>query len=142
MKENFDLERFIKAQEHSYEDALLELKNGKKRSHWMWYIFPQVVGLGQSSMAQKYGIKNLEEAKAYLAQPTLGHRLKSCCHALLDIHDRSAHDIFGSPDDMKLKSSMTLFSLAEKEESLFKDVLDRYYNGKSDAHTLELLGLN
>ncbi|GAA5443934.1 hypothetical protein Misp06_02112 [Microbulbifer sp. NBRC 101763] len=142
MKENFDLERFIKAQEHSYEDALLELKNGKKRSHWMWYIFPQVVGLGHSSMAQKYGIKNLEEAKAYLAQPTLGQRLKSCCHALLDIHDRSAHDIFGSPDDMKLKSSMTLFSLAEKEESLFKDVLDRYYNGKSDAHTLELLGLN
>ncbi|WHI51408.1 DUF1810 domain-containing protein [Microbulbifer sp. MLAF003] len=139
MKENFDLERFIKAQEHSYEDALLELKNGKKRSHWMWYIFPQVVGLGHSSMAQKYGIKNLKEAKAYLAQPTLGQRLKSCCHALLDIHDRSAHDIFGSPDDIKLKSSMTLFYIAEEGNSIFMKVLEKYYGGKCDTKTLDIL---
>jgi len=107
----YDLERFLKAQESSYERALAEIRNGEKVSHWMWYIFPQLEGLGSSPTARRYSIKSLEEARAYLGHPVLGPRLKGCAEAVLAVAGRSAWAIFGSPDDFKLRSSATLFSL-------------------------------
>ena len=132
------LERFMTAQAHSYETAKSELRNGQKESHWMWYIFPQISGLGTSSTAQTYAISDAAEAKAYLAHPILGARLIELCKILLELTGRSANDIFGSTDAMKLRSSMTLFAEVS-EQPVFKQVLEKYYNGHEDPKTLERL---
>ena len=133
------LERFVKAQELAYPIALQDIKKGKKRSHWMWYIFPQLRGLGMSSMAHKYGIVDLDEAKAYLEHPVLSARLYELCGELLKHKDKSAYDIFGDIDAMKLKSSMTLFALTSKEHTIFDDVLECFFDGERDATTLKLI---
>lgn len=134
-----DLERFLDAQRDDYPRALAEVRNGRKRTHWMWYVFPQLAGLGHSPMAQHYAIRSLDEAKAYLAHPQLGPRLTECFEALLQAQGRSAHDIFGSPDDLKLRSCATLFSRAAPAGSVFEQVLDRYFGGERDERTLALL---
>ena len=133
-----DLSRFLKAQEHDYEQALSEIRSGRKRSHWMWYIFPQIQGLGFSSTAQYYAIRDLQEAKDYLAHPVLGARLKEISSALLDLEGLSASEIFGSPDDLKLRSSMTLFRMADLDEPIFLEVLEKYYDGEPDFRTVDL----
>ena len=133
------LERFYVAQEDSYGQALKEIKTGRKRSHWMWYIFPQIAGLGMSSMAQYYAIAGLEEAKEYMADQVLGGRLLEISGALLDLETDDAHEVFGYPDDMKLRSSMTLFEAAAPEQEVFRKVLDKYFGGKRDERTLQLL---
>ncbi|WP_444915203.1 DUF1810 domain-containing protein [Microbulbifer sp. TRSA007] len=139
MAQSFHLERFVTAQEGSYERALSELHSGHKCSHWIWYIFPQVSGLGHSATSEHFGIKNLDEARAYLEHPVLGPRLKECCKELLQQNNLSAHQIFGSPDDLKLKSSMTLFSIADPNDKLFDEVLEKYYEGQKDPRTFEIL---
>jgi uncharacterized protein (DUF1810 family) len=136
-----ELSRFLLAQEGIYEQALAEVKGGKKRTHWMWYIFPQLAGLGHSSTAQFYAIQSLEEAKAYIAHPILGPRLTECFEAALGVEGRSAHEIFGSPDDMKLKSSATLFACVSPEGSVFERLLEKYFEGERDSKTLSLLSL-
>jgi len=136
----FDLSRFINAQEGIYDRALAELRDGLKRSHWMWYIFPQVEGLGHSPTTRRYSIKSLEEARQYLAHPVLGQRLKESAEAVLAVQGRSAADIFGHPDDWKLQSSMTLFELVSGPESVFGRILEKYYQGKRDTRTLQIVG--
>ena len=133
------LERFVKAQELAYPIALQDIKKGKKRSHWMWYIFPQLRGLGTSTMAHKYGIVDIGEAKAYLEHPVLSARLYELCGELLKHKDKSAYDIFGDIDAMKLKSSMTLFALTSKEHTIFDEVLECFFDGERDATTLKLI---
>ena len=133
------LDRFIDAQERMYAVALEEIRNGEKRSHWMWYIFPQLRGLGMSSMAHTYGIAGLEEAKAYLAHPVLSARLIEISEALFTLEKKNPEEIFGYIDAMKLRSSMTLFSLVSEEGSVFHKVLQRYYNGEPDGMTLSLV---
>jgi uncharacterized protein (DUF1810 family) len=136
----FDLERFVTAQAPVFATALAELQSGQKRSHWMWFIFPQLRGLGHSAMARHYGIGSLAEARAYLAHPLLGPRLVQCTRAVLAIEGRSLHVIFGSPDDVKFCSSMTLFSLAPDENAIvFRQALDRFCGGRADERTLKLL---
>nr|WP_010131925.1 DUF1810 domain-containing protein [Microbulbifer agarilyticus] len=142
MNDPHNLQRFLDAQAICYPEALAEIRAGNKRTHWMWFIFPQIDGLGRSSTARHYAIKNREEAEAYLAHPVLGARLRECCAALLAVQGRSAHQIFGSPDDMKLKSSMTLFAIIDGRESQFKQVLERYYSGELDSATLKLIEQN
>lgn len=137
----FDLNRFINAQKGDYEIAREEIRNGKKRSHWMWYIFPQIRGLGRSSMAYRYGIESLEEARAYLADPVLGGNLREISGILLGLETNDAYRVFGSPDDMKLRSSMTLFALVSEEGSVFHGVLDKFFGGRMDSRTLQMLGL-
>ena len=134
----FNLSRFIKAQEGIYARVLEELRNGRKRSHWMWYIFPQLDGLGRSATARRYAIKSLEEAREYLNHPVLGARLKECANMVLAIEGKTASEIFGYPDDLKLKSSMTLFSEVATN-SVFVRVLDKYFPGQRDDRTLQLL---
>jgi uncharacterized protein (DUF1810 family) len=134
----FDLKRFVRAQESDYKHALEEITAGRKRSHWMWYVFPQFAGLGLSSTSRHYAIGSLDEARAYLAHPILGPRLIECTEATLTVKGRSAHDIFGSPDDMKLRSSVTLFSLVSREDSVFHRVLEKYFEGKRDERTVDL----
>ncbi|MFB3820071.1 MAG: DUF1810 domain-containing protein, partial [Candidatus Methylomirabilales bacterium] len=124
-----DLNRFVRAQEGDYERALAELRSGRKRTHWMWYIFPQLDGLGFSATARHYGIKSLEEARAYLAHPILGPRLEESAEAVLRIEGRSATAIFGSPDDLKLRSCATLFAAASPPGSVFERLLGKYYGG-------------
>lgn len=137
----YDLSRFVKAQEQDYATALAEIKSGRKRSHWMWYIFPQIAGLGFSSTAQYYAIKNLGEAVAYLQNELLGSRLTEICSALLALSSNNASEIFGYPDDMKLRSSMTLFEAAScSTENIFAQVLDKFFAGKRDERTLEIIG--
>ncbi|HEY0776676.1 MAG TPA: DUF1810 domain-containing protein [Gemmatirosa sp.] len=136
----YDLDRFVRAQVGDYDRALAEVTAGRKRSHWMWYIFPQFRGLGRSSMAERYAIGSLAEAEAYLRHPVLGPRLVACAQAALGVAGRSASDIFGSPDDVKLRSSMTLFSHVSPAGSVFERVLDRYFDGRPDAATLDLVG--
>lgn len=133
-----DLSRFLKAQEQDYEQALKEIRSGRKRSHWMWYIFPQIQGLGFSPTAQYYAIRDLQEARDYLAHPVLGARLKEISAALLDLDGLSASEIFGYPDDLKLRSSMTLFRLADLNEPVFLEVLEKYYDGKPDDRTVDI----
>ena len=133
-----DLSRFLKAQEHDYEQALSEIRSGRKSSHWMWYIFPQIQGLGFSSTAQYYAIRDLQEAKDYLAHPVLGARLKEISSALLDLEGLSASEIFGYPDDLKLRSCMTLFRMADLDEPIFLEVLEKYYDGEPDFRTVDL----
>jgi uncharacterized protein (DUF1810 family) len=136
----FDLGRFTSAQERVYETVLGELRSGWKRSHWIWYIFPQIAGLGHSSTSKHYAIKSIEEARAYLNHPILGARLKECAEAVLAVQGRTVSQIFGYPDDMKLKSSMTLFAaVTEDPNSVFVRVLEKYFRGERDAMTLQLL---
>jgi uncharacterized protein (DUF1810 family) len=133
-----DLDRFVDAQDGAYDDALAELSSGRKRTHWIWFIFPQIAGLGSSPTAQLYAIRSLDEARAYLAHPVLGPRLRECAQALLTVQGRSAREILGYPDDLKLRSSMTLFARAADDPQPFQAVLDRYYDGP-DPRTLALL---
>ena len=135
----FELQRFVEAQEYIYEQALAELKAGRKRSHWMWFIFPQIIRLGFSEMSIRYAIRSGAEARAYLAHPLLGVRLKDCTQAMLQVEGRSAREILGSPDDMKFRSSMTLFAEAVPDEDMFSIALARYFEGKRDPLTLERL---
>ena len=136
----YDLTRFLEAQEQDYPLALAEIKSGQKTGHWMWYIFPQLKGLGHSTLANYYGINNLEEAVQYLAHPVLGQRLKEISAALLNLEENDPAVIFNSPDDLKLRSCMTLFSLAEgTEDNLFEQVLKKYYQNKRDPETIRLL---
>lgn len=132
------IERFIKAQEHSYEYALQEIKNGHKRSHWMWYIFPQIKGLGYSSTAKYYAIKNRTEAEVYMAHLVLGSRLFEISGELLKLQINDANMVFGWPDDMKLKSSMTLFYIVSSNQ-VFKQVLDKFFSGELDDFTVDQL---
>lgn len=133
------LERFLSAQEHDYEIALSEIRNGRKQSHWMWYIFPQIQGLGYSSMARFYAIKDREEAVTYLNHPVLGKRLVEISEVLLNLRENDARKVMGYPDDLKLKSSMTLFYVVSGR-AVFKQVLDKYYFGELDEKTVYLLG--
>jgi uncharacterized protein (DUF1810 family) len=137
----FNLRRFLTAQERDYPRALAELRAGEKRSHWMWYIFPQAEGLGFSATARLYAIKSAEEARAYLAHAVLGERLRECASALLQVEGRSARQIMGSPDDLKLRSSATLFAAVSPPDSVFERLLHQYFGGQRDERTLELLGL-
>jgi uncharacterized protein (DUF1810 family) len=133
------LDRFIKPQELMFPVALRELKKGKKISHWMWYIFPQLRGLGQSSMSYIYGLAGLKEAEAYLANTTLKSRLYELCEILLKHKDKSAVDIFGNVDAMKLKSSMTIFALTSEDHTIFDQVLDQFFDGQMDEVTVEMI---
>lgn len=135
----FDLERFVQAQSADYDQALSELRDAEKQSHWMWYIFPQIEGLGHSSMSRRYSITSVAEARAYLDHRILGPRLRECAAVVNGIVGRSAHEIFGSPDDMKLRSSMTLFARVSGD-NVFEQVLGKYFNGQHDNETLRLLG--
>ena len=135
----YSLDRFVEAQEDMYDIALDEIKNGRKKSHWMWYIFPQLRGLGESDMSYTYGIDGLDEAKAYLDHPLLSARLMEISEALLEHEGKDIYNIMGDIDDMKLKSSMTLFAIAIEEDSVFHEVLECFYNGEMDDYTVELL---
>jgi uncharacterized protein (DUF1810 family) len=135
----YDLDRFVGAQAGVYDQALLELTSGRKRTHWMWFVFPQFTGLGHSTMSERYAIGSVEEAVAYLAHPLLGPRLLQCVNAMLAVKARSAHDILGYPDDLKFRSSMTLFAEIGGGGSPFHQAIDRFFDGQSDRKTLELL---
>ena len=135
---SFDLSRFHKAQRRDYADALAEIRAGRKRSHWIWYIFPQIAGLGFSTTSQYYAIQNLDEAKAYLADPVLRERLLEISQALLDLPSSDPSAIMGYPDDLKLKSSMTLFELADPDCPVFPAVLEKFYGGERDRKTIRL----
>ena len=135
------LDRFLDAQRGDYAAALAEVRRGRKTSHWMWYIFPQIAGLGQSSTARYYSIRDLEEAREYYAHPVLGQRLREISGALLDLRGSDPVAVFGGIDSMKLKSSMNLFAMAAPDDPLFQQVLDKYYGGEQDALTLRVLGL-
>ena len=139
IKDAFDLQRFVTAQEPVMARVLAELRAGAKRSHWMWFVFPQIAGLGSSAMAQRYALRSLEEAKAYLAHPILGERLRECAAIVAGLEGRSAREIFGWPDDLKLRSSMTLFSRAADDPAPFVAVLEKYFDGKPDDATLARL---
>ena len=139
MKSEYDLERFLDAQATDYSRALSEIRNGRKQSHWMWYIFPQIAGLGLSDTAQFYSIKNRNEASDYLNHPVLGNRLIDISSALLRIDGKTANQILGSPDDLKLKSSMTLFSLLSDTDPVFQEVLDKFFDGQPDQRTIAIL---
>lgn len=135
------LNRFLQAQSDQYEQALSEVKRGRKDSHWMWYLFPQFDGLGKSATSQKYSIKSIAEAKAYLNHPVLGPRLTAIATAALNVEGRSAYEIFGAPDDMKLKSCATLFASVSPNGSVFEQILDKFFQGDRDPETLRLLGI-
>ena len=141
MQDPHRLQRFVDAQDDdgTYESALRELRDGRKRSHWMWFIFPQIAGLGQSPSSRRYAISSLEEARAYVEHPILGPRLEECARALLQRAGASARDIFGGIDAMKLRSSMTLFHRADPDNPLYSEVLDRYFGGEPDSATDRLL---
>ena len=135
----FDLQRFVDAQDRIYDTVLDELRDGRKRSHWIWFVFPQLRGLGHSSTAMHYGISSLDEARAYLAHDVLGPRLRECARLVGRIDGRTADDIFGWPDNLKVRSSMTLFARATDDNADFRAVLDRFYDGVEDALTVEQL---
>lgn len=136
----FDLERYVRAQDNGvYERALHEIRNGRKRSHWMWFIFPQMLGLGQSQTAMFYGVTGKAEAEAYLKHAVLGLRLRTCAQAVLDSSAESANELFGSPDDLKLRSSASLFASVAEADSVFQRVLDRFFEGEADRLTMDLL---
>lgn len=137
----YDLKRFLDAQETMYATALSEIKTGRKRSHWMWFIFPQIKGLGFSRMSGYYGIENMEEATLYMAHPVLGARMIELCQALLALPGSDPHAVFGSPDDLKLQSSLTLFASTKAADPLFNAVLQKLYASKKDPQTLKILGL-
>ena len=133
------LERFVTAQAQIYPRVLAELQAGRKQSHWMWFIFPQVAGLSGSYRGQLYAIQSLQEAQEYLAHPVLGARLRECCETVMAIEGKGAHDIFDSPDDLKFRSCLTLFTEAAPDELLFRNLLKKYYDGHSDPLTLKEL---
>ena len=137
-----DMKRFLQAQEDDYQMALSEIRSGRKRSHWMWYIFPQYEGLGFSTTSRWYSIKSVAEAKAYLNHPLLGQRLTECVEAALSVESRSADEIFGSLDGMKLRSCATLFAYVSPAGSVFDRLLDKYFQGERDSKTLRLLGVS
>lgn len=136
----YDLQRFLDAQANTYDQALAELRAGEKRTHWMWFVFPQVAGLGRSGMAQRFAISGVEEARAYLAHPTLGHRLVESARTLTDLDTADPERVFGPVDAMKLRSSMTLFAHAAPGEPVFREVLDHYFDGTEDDATTSRLG--
>ncbi len=138
MPDPFDLQRFVDAQRSVYADVRAELAEGRKRSHWMWFVFPQLKGLGRSATAQHYGIASKAEAQAYWVHPLLGPRLRECTELVLEVEGRSAHEIFGAPDDLKFRSCMTLFAHATGEP-LFVRALEKYFGGRDDGQTLRLL---
>ncbi|MGN7890062.1 DUF1810 domain-containing protein [Dyadobacter sp. 22481] len=135
-----DLQKFLDAQQSDYDAALSEIKNGRKRGHWMWYIFPQIKGLGHSSTANYFAIENLDQARRYFEHPLLGKRLVEISGAMLAVEGKSAYHILGIPDDLKLRSSMTLFSLLPETDPVFEAVLEKYYEGEADLRTLALVG--
>ena len=139
MDDPFDLRRFVAAQDGVYGDVVAELRAGRKRSHWMWFVFPQIAGLGSSAMAKRYAIASRAEAEAYLAHPVLGERLRACTDLVLAVRDRDITAILGSPDDVKFRSSMTLFGRAAPGEARFGAALDRYFGGEPDVATLQRL---
>ena len=139
MEDPFDLDRFLSAQAGVYPQVLAELRAGQKRSHWIWFIFPQMKGLGSSSHAHFYGIASLEEAVAYRRHPVLGPRLEECTHLVIQVEKRPIEQILGYPDDLKFRSSMTLFSRAAPEATIFADALQKYFGGQPDPLTLALL---
>ena len=139
--ENFDLSRFTEAHRRAFQTALDEIRGGRKRSHWMWYIFPQIYGLGVTAMSQRYAIQSLDEATAFLNDPYLGGNLRTISEALLQLPTNDPHAVMGYPDDLKLRSCMTLFGLVAGENPVFQKVLDKYYGGVPDDRTLRLLGL-
>jgi uncharacterized protein (DUF1810 family) len=140
MSDPFDLDRFVEAQRHSYETALVELRRGRKTSHWMWFIFPQIAGLGTSSTARLFAISGLDEARAFVRHPLLGPRLGVCTRAVNQIQGRSALEIFGPPDDLKFRSCMTLFAKAAPDDPAFAQALAKYFDGQGDPLTLAELG--
>lgn len=135
----FQLDRFVSAQEPIYAEALREIQAGEKETHWMWFVFPQVAGLGRSSTAQHYAIGSIDEARAYLAHPVLGPRLRECAATVLQVQGQSALDIFGDLDEVKLRASMTLFAMVTERDTVFREVLDRYFGGEPDPMTLQFL---
>ena len=142
MRDQYGLKRFVRAQDGVYEQACAELRSGRKRTHWMWFIFPQIKGLGSSEMAVRFAISSIEEAKAYLEHPVLGERLRECARIVVAVEGRTAEEIFGYPDDLKFRSSMTLFAKAaeiSEEDLVFSQALDKYFGGKEDAGTVERL---
>lgn len=139
MNMGYNVERFVEAQEYDYARALAEIQNGRKCTHWMWYIFPQLEHLGHSSTAKYYGIANLDEAKEYLSHPILGARLKEICEALLSLKKSNPYEVMGGIDGLKLCSSMTLFAEVEGYDSVFGKVIDKYYNGNKDMNTIRIL---
>ena len=141
MSDSANFSRFLHAQEPIMDQVQAELAAGKKRSHWMWFIFPQLAGLGRSPMAHEFALADLEMARQYLAHPVLGIRLRQCVFLVNEIQGKSASDIFGTPDDLKFRSSMTLFSLADPDEALFHEALSKYYASRPDRRTLELLSM-
>ena len=134
-----DLDKFVSAQNRDYDGALAEIRNGRKQGHWIWYIFPQISGLGMSSTSAFYGIENIEQAGQYLKHPILGKRLIEISNAMLEINGKTANQILGNPDDLKLKSSMTLFSLVKDTHPVFQAVLDKYFKGIPDQKTIDIL---
>lgn len=140
MDDPYDLQRFVSAQAGMMPQVLAELKVGEKRSHWIWFVFPQMKGLGQSSMSEFYGIGSLDEARAYWQHPVLGPRLEACARLVLAVAKRPIEQILGYPDDLKFRSSMTLFARAVPENAVFNEALKKYFNGEPDHRTLELLG--
>ena len=139
MNDPNDLRRFVDAQKHVYEDARAELDRGRKTSHWMWFIFPQIQGLGSSEMAERYAISSIEETRAYMEHPVLGPRLRECTRLVNRVEGKPIDQIFGNPDDLKFHSSMTLFAQAAAENKIFREALDKYFAGEFDRHTLERL---
>jgi len=137
----YDLNRFLEAQVADYERAFTEIRSGRKASHWMWYIFPQFAGLGTSPTARRYAIRSIEEAEAYLRHPVLGARLIECAQATLDVTGRSALEIFGSPDDLKLRSCATLFAAVSTAGSVFDRLIEKFFQGEPDERTRKLIGM-
>ena len=137
--DKYNLSRFLEAQSKSYESAIIELSRGKKTGHWMWYIFPQIIGLGSSDITKLYSIKSIEEARAFLDHPVLGQRLFKSCEILLKLEDVSISDVMGFPDDLKLKSSMTLFEYVSNPNSIFRRVLNEYFEGNLDEVSIEII---
>jgi uncharacterized protein (DUF1810 family) len=135
----FYLDRFLQAQKNIYPQVIQELRSGTKTGHWMWFIFPQFIGLGQTPLSRTYAIKTLDEARAYVQHPVLGQRLQECTELVIAVDGKSAHTIFGHPDDLKFRSSMTLFLRAAPEIDLFQRAINKYYDGEQDVRTLELL---
>lgn len=136
----YNLKRFVDAQERGYVSALDEIRHGEKESHWIWFVFPQITGLGRSATSQHYALRDLAEAEAYLRHPLLGERLTECFRAALSVQGRSVREIFGSPDDLKFHSSATLFACITPGDPVFQQALDRYFQGRRDGATLRLLG--
>jgi uncharacterized protein (DUF1810 family) len=139
LEDPYNLRRFLEAQEPVYGHICAELRAGRKRTHWMWFVFPQMRGLGHSSMAERFGISSLQEGQAYAAHPVLGERLRECCRLLLQIDSGDARAIFGFPDDVKLRSCMTLFGSAAPNDGIFRQVLEKFFEGEEDAATLRLI---